>query len=164
MSTKREILMAQFLATVTDKELEECKDIYSWLTAKSEEATREMMAGNGSSAVGLKMMQHGPMSSIAATMFASEYRSTTAKNYLELYYRVPDLGDITVTIQRVAGKTPAERLEKATEQIDALSNYAHSSVKHWETRLDELGSLSETGEDLLTTGRSLLKTIQSDPV
>lgn len=41
-----------------------------------------------------------------ATMFAGEFVRSGAKNYLELDYNVPAIGDFVVTIQRKEGKTP----------------------------------------------------------
>ncbi|EAQ2397488.1 hypothetical protein [Salmonella enterica] len=58
-------------------------------------------------------------SAMFATMFAGEFVRHGAKNYLELTYNVPKLGEFTVTIQRKEGKTPGERiaeLEAVVEQ------------------------------------------------
>lgn len=51
-------------------------------------------------------------SAMFATMFAGEFVRHGAKNYLELTYNVPKLGEFTVTIQRKNGKTPCERIEE----------------------------------------------------
>ncbi|HGB1152257.1 TPA: hypothetical protein ACIUC0_003443 [Salmonella enterica subsp. enterica serovar Saintpaul] len=51
-------------------------------------------------------------SAMFATMFAGEFVRHGAKNYLELTYNVPKLGEFTITIQRKNGKTPCERIEE----------------------------------------------------
>lgn len=167
MSTYRETLMARFLKDIPDEDLEDHPNVYSWLTHEADKAARELHEGAGkpgAGLVGLKMLQEGPMSGVAALMFAAEFTAAGAKNYYEMTYETADLGNVVVTIQRVQGLTPAAKLEKATDQVTALAEYVRASVNHWDTRLDELGSLSETAEELLINGRGLLKAIQDNPV
>ncbi|ECC3391155.1 hypothetical protein KGS20_004399 [Salmonella enterica] len=57
-------------------------------------------------------------SAMFATMFAGEFVRHGAKNYLELTYNVPKLGEFTVTIQRKEGKTPGERIAELEAVID----------------------------------------------
>lgn len=57
-------------------------------------------------------------SAIFATMFAGEFVRHGAKNYLELTYNVPKLGEFTVTIQRKDGKTPCERIEELEAVVE----------------------------------------------
>lgn len=68
----------------------------------------------------LESLFKGEMASaMFATMFAGEFVRSGARNYLELGYNVPEMGEFTVTIQRKEGKTPGERiaeLEAVVEQ------------------------------------------------
>ncbi|WP_366545349.1 hypothetical protein, partial [Salmonella enterica] len=57
-------------------------------------------------------------SAIFATMFAGEFVRHGAKNYLELGYNVPEMGEFTVTIQRKEGKTPGERIAELEAVVD----------------------------------------------
>lgn len=57
------------------------------------------------------------VSSMFALMFAGEFVRSGAKNYLELLYAVPDFGDLTVTIQKVEGKTPGERIAELEAEL-----------------------------------------------
>lgn len=74
------------------------------------------------------------VSSMFAMMFAGEFKRSGAKNYLELLYEVPEFGELTVTIQKVDGKTPAQRiaeLEALTEEQDQrLMDYAAIATKN----------------------------------
>lgn len=49
-------------------------------------------------------------SAMFAMMFAGEFTRSGATNYLELLYEVPEFGEFTVTIQKVEGKTPGQRI------------------------------------------------------
>ncbi|HBK0727029.1 TPA: hypothetical protein H7U97_003262 [Escherichia coli] len=57
-------------------------------------------------------------SAMFATMFAGEFVRSGAKNYLELDYNVPAIGDFVVTIQRKEGKTPGERVAELEAVVD----------------------------------------------
>ncbi|KZR04292.1 hypothetical protein A3N63_21295 [Klebsiella aerogenes] len=45
-----------------------------------------------------------------AMMFAGEFVRSGTTNYLELLYDVPEFGEMTVTLQKVEGKTPGQRI------------------------------------------------------
>lgn len=49
-------------------------------------------------------------SAMFAMMFAGEFVRSGATNYLELLYDVPEFGEMTVTLQKVEGKTPGQRI------------------------------------------------------
>lgn len=122
MSTYRETLMARFLKDVPDEDLEDHPNVYSWLTHEADKAARELHEGAGkpgAGLVGLKMLQEGPMSGVAALMFAAEFTAAGAKNYYEMTYETADLGNVVVTIQRVEGLTPAAKLEAAEATLSA---------------------------------------------
>lgn len=49
---------------------------------------------------------------------ANEFVRSGARNYLELGYNVPEMGEFTVTIQRKEGKTPGERIAELEAVVD----------------------------------------------
>lgn len=51
-------------------------------------------------------------SAMFAMMFAGEFVRSGATNYLELLYDVPEFGEMTVTLQKVEGKTPGQRIDE----------------------------------------------------
>ncbi|EBK5293128.1 hypothetical protein DOP04_20420 [Salmonella enterica] len=67
----------------------------------------------------LESLFKGEMASaMFATMFAGELVRSGARNYLELGYNVPEMGEFTVTIQRKEGKTPGERIAELEAVVD----------------------------------------------
>lgn len=54
-------------------------------------------------------------SAMFAMMFAGEFVRSGATNYLELLYDVPEFGEMTVTLQKVEGKTPGQRIAELEE-------------------------------------------------
>lgn len=54
-------------------------------------------------------------SAMFSMMFAGEFVRSGAKNYLELLYDVPEFGKMTVTLQKVGGKTPCHRIAELEE-------------------------------------------------
>lgn len=116
----RQALMGTFLKGVPTEELLN-HDINSWYAHKAQEQAEEMRDEMDSPGGGLlKFLSNGPMSGMAAMMFAKEFQDTPATNYYELAYMVPDMGRFTVTIQRVEGETPAMQLLSAKERIAEL--------------------------------------------
>ncbi len=67
----------------------------------------------------LESLFKGEMASaMFATMFAGEFVRSGARNYLELGYDVPEMGEFTVTIQRKEGKTPGKRIAELEAVVD----------------------------------------------
>ena len=67
----------------------------------------------------LESLFKGEMASaMFATMFPGEFVRSGARNYLELGYDVPEMGEFTVTIQRKEGKTPGERIAELEAVVD----------------------------------------------
>ncbi|EEI8523655.1 hypothetical protein G7J05_003617 [Salmonella enterica subsp. enterica serovar 4,[5],12:i:-] len=67
----------------------------------------------------LESLFKGEMASaMFATMFAGELVRSGARNYQELGYNVPEMGEFTVTIQRKEGKTPGERIAELEAVVD----------------------------------------------
>ncbi|EPP3538313.1 hypothetical protein ACUN59_005429 [Klebsiella variicola] len=81
------------------------------------EAARAALAAG--TPVDLESLFNGELASaMFATMFAGEFVRHGAKNYLELNYDVPEMGEFTVTIQRKEGKTPGERIAELEAVVD----------------------------------------------
>lgn len=56
---------------------------------------------------------------IMAESFADQFKSSGAVNYLELLFEHSEIGPLTVTMQRVDGLTPAQKLAAAEERAEA---------------------------------------------
>lgn len=64
-------------------------------------------------------------SAMFSMMFAGEFVRSGSTNYLELLYEVPEFGEMTVTLQKVEGKTPGQRiaeLESRTVKLPKPKN------------------------------------------
>ena len=59
-------------------------------------------------------------SAMFSMMFAGEFVRSGATNYLELLYEVPEFGEMTVTLQKVEGKTPGQRIAELESRIVKL--------------------------------------------
>lgn len=57
---------------------------------------------------------------LMAESFADQFKQSGAVNYLELLFEHADVGQMTVTMQRVEGLTPAQKLAKAEAERDEL--------------------------------------------
>lgn len=55
---------------------------------------------------------------IMAESFADQFKSSGAVNYLELLFEHSEIGPLTVTMQRVDGLTPAQKLAAAEERAE----------------------------------------------
>ena len=70
-------------------------------------------------------------SAMFAMMLAGEFVRSGATNYLELLYDVPEFGEMTVTLQKVEGKTPGQHiaeLESRTVKLPATVSVAGIDV------------------------------------
>ncbi|MET6763339.1 hypothetical protein ABNU44_14065 [Serratia marcescens] len=57
---------------------------------------------------------------LMADCFADQFKSSGAINYLELLFEHAEVGEMTVTMQRVEGLTPAQKLAAAEQRIADL--------------------------------------------
>ena len=57
---------------------------------------------------------------LMAESFADQFKQSGAVNYLELLFEHADVGQMTVTMQRVEGLTPAQKLAKSEAERDEL--------------------------------------------
>lgn len=57
---------------------------------------------------------------LMADSFADQFKKSGAVNYLELLFEHADVGQMTVTMQRVEGLTPAQKLAKSDAERDEL--------------------------------------------
>lgn len=56
---------------------------------------------------------------VMAEAFADQFKSSGAVNYLELLFEHSEIGPLTVTMQRVDGLTPAQKLAAVEDQLEA---------------------------------------------
>lgn len=63
----------------------------------------------------------GGICQLMAEAYAEQFRQSGAINYLELLFHHSDIGPLTITMQRVEGLTPAQKLAQAEAQRDALA-------------------------------------------
>ena len=71
---------------------------------------------------------------IMAKAFGTQFKSSGAKNYLELLFEHDELGPLTVTMQRVEGLTPVQKLTAAEQRVELLN----SNVDALSRRIAEL--------------------------
>jgi len=62
----------------------------------------------------------GGVCPLMAEAYAEQFKQSGAINYLELLFNHSDIGPLTITMQRVEGLTPAQKLAQAEAQRDAL--------------------------------------------
>jgi len=63
----------------------------------------------------------GGVCQLLAEAYAEQFRQSGAINYLELLFQHSEIGPLTITMQRVEGLTPAQKLSQAEAQRDALA-------------------------------------------
>ncbi len=94
-----------------EKHIEELKDDARELIQFKDVMRCAADALNQGEPLNLESLFKGELASaMFAIMFAGEFTRSGAKNYLELLYEVPEFGELTVTIQKVEGKTPGQRI------------------------------------------------------
>ena len=94
-----------------DKRIEELEDDARELIQFKDVMRCAADALNQGEPLNLESLFKGELASaMFAIMFAGEFTRSGAKNYLELLYEVPEFGELTVTIQKVEGKTPGQRI------------------------------------------------------
>lgn len=62
----------------------------------------------------------GGVCQLLAEAYAEQFKQSGAINYLELLFQHSDIGPLTITMQRVEGLTPAQKLSQAEAERDAL--------------------------------------------
>ncbi len=84
---------------------------------------------------------------LMADCFADQFKSSGAINYLELLFEHAEVGEMTVTMQRVEGLTPAQKLAAAEQRIAELE----AQVKVWESAATKHLERAEDAEKRLAT-------------
>lgn len=132
--------MNTFCAPVTTESMAG-QNVFAWINTESQRLVMQMgedaAAGVGPMSAFQKAFGTGPVSGVVASLFAAEMMATPAKNYFELVYHTPELGDFTVTIQRTEGERPTEQLAAAQKQRDELLAALKDAVKTWEEGDDD---------------------------
>lgn len=62
----------------------------------------------------------GGVCQMMAEAYAEQFKSSGAINYLELLFNHTEIGPLTITMQRVEGLTPAQKLAKAEDERSEL--------------------------------------------
>ena len=121
------------------------QNVYTWINTESQKLIQTMgedaAAGVGPMSAFKKAFGEGPVSGVVATLFAQEFMATPAKNYIELHYNTPEMGDFTVTIQKHDHKTPGQRIAEVEGERDALLAQLKDTVAAWEKGDDVFGGI-----------------------
>lgn len=62
----------------------------------------------------------GGVCQLLAEAYAEQFKQSGAINYLELLFQHSDIGPLTITMQRIEGLTPAQKLAQAEAERDSL--------------------------------------------
>lgn len=68
----------------------------------------------------------GGVCQLLAEAYADQFRESGAVNYLELLFNHTEIGPLTITMQRVEGLTPAQKLARAETERDALQQQVNA--------------------------------------
>ncbi|MCW9452128.1 ead/Ea22-like family protein [Klebsiella michiganensis] len=105
---------ANILALV--EALEKAQQEAEELSKFKEVMTSAAEALKAGSPLNLESLFKGELASaMFAMMLAGEFIRSGATNYLELLYDAPEFGGMTVTLQKVEGKTPGQRIAELEE-------------------------------------------------
>lgn len=63
----------------------------------------------------------GGVCQLLAEAYAEQFKQSGAINYLELLFQHSEIGPLTITMQRVDGLTPAQKLAQAENERDSLA-------------------------------------------
>lgn len=136
--------MNAFCAPVTTESMAG-QNVYTWINTESKKLVETMgedaAAGVGPMSAFQKAFGDGPVSGVVAQLFAMEFMATPAKNYIELHYNTPEMGDFTVTIQKHDHKTPGQRIAEVESERDALLTQLKDTVAAWEKGDDVFGGI-----------------------
>ncbi|MFK3708548.1 hypothetical protein ACI2JR_27145 [Klebsiella sp. NPDC088457] len=103
--------------------LEKAQDEADELSKFKEVMTSAAEALKAGEPLNLESLFKGELASaMFSMMFAGEFVRSGATNYLELLYDVPEFGEMTVTFQKVSGKTPVQRIEELEQRIAELES------------------------------------------
>lgn len=85
----------------------------------------------------------GGVCQLMAEAYAEQFRQSGAINYLELLFHHSDIGPLTITMQRVEGLTPAQKLAQAEAQRDDLQQKLNAVVAEAAYLRDEIKQHSQ---------------------
>lgn len=136
--------MNAFCAPVTTESMAG-QNVYTWINTESKKLVETMgedaAAGVGPMSAFQKAFGDGPVSGVVAQLFAMEFMATPAKNYIELHYNTPEMGDFTVTIQKHDHKTPGQRIAELEDERADLLMQLKDTVAAWEKGDDVFGGI-----------------------
>lgn len=121
------------------------QNVYGWIHTESQKIVAEMVEGAEAGVGPMTAFQNafgtGPISGVVAELFAQEMMATPAKNFFELVYHTPELGEFSVTIQRHEGLTPGQKLDAAEVERDKLLAQLKDTVSAYEVGADVFGGI-----------------------
>lgn len=136
--------MNAFCAPVTTESMAG-QNVYTWINTESQRVIETMgedaAAGVGPMSAFKKAFGDGPVSGVVATLFAQEFLETPAKNYIELHYNTPEMGNFTVTIQKHDHKTPGQRIAEVEDERDDLLMQLKDTVAAYDKGDDVWGGM-----------------------
>lgn len=136
--------MNAFCAPVTTESMAG-QNVYTWINTESQRVIETMgedaAAGVGPMSAFKKAFGEGPVSGVVATLFAQEFLATPAKNYIELHYNTPEMGNFTVTIQKHDHKTPGQRIAEVEDERDDLLMQLKDTVAAYDKGDDVWGGM-----------------------
>lgn len=83
-------------------------------------SSQAFLAGMSPSDGGLSLEMNGLACQMLVASFAGQFKGSGAVNYLEMTMHHDEIGDLTVSLQRTAGKTPHQFRQAAEAQRDKL--------------------------------------------
>lgn len=86
----------------------------------------------------------GSICQLMAEAYAEQFRQSGAVNYLELLFNHSDIGPLTITMQRVEGLTPAQKLAQAEAQRDELQQKLNEAAAEAAFLRDEIKQHSQS--------------------
>jgi len=95
----------------------------------------------------------GGICQLMAEAYAEQFRQSGAINYLELLFHHSDIGPLTITMQRVEGLTPAQKLAQAEAQRDDLLAAAAEILTHRDGDLPTRGWLRDNDRSRKALGQ-----------
>lgn len=136
--------MNAFCAPVTTESMMG-QNVYSWINTESQKLIATMgedaAAGVGPMSAFKKAFGEGPVSGVVAQLFAAEFMDTPDKNYIELVYNTPEMGNFTVTIQKHDHKTPGQRIAEVEDEREVLLAQLKDTVAAYEKGDDVFGDI-----------------------
>jgi hypothetical protein len=105
-------------------------------------AEQAFLSGMMPAANGVEIQLSGVACQLLAASFAGQFVGAGAKNYLEVNFQHRQVGPLTVTLQRLEGKTPGALAKEAQGELDSaltvLSDALSDADGDWRARAEQM--------------------------